>query len=110
MQPLAGAAGAPAPSLAHLLLAAGWPWGSWIVALGAALALAGVLLNLVLGLSRVYLAMGRRGDMPPGLASLNAAGTCPQAAVLLSGVLIGLLRLSGRLELTWGFSAFTVLG
>ncbi len=105
-----GATGAPAPPLARLLLAAGWSWGSWIVALGAVLALAGVLLNLVLGLSRVWLAMGRRGDMPARLATLNAAGTSPQLAVLLSGLLIALLSLAGRLELTWGFSAFTVLG
>jgi APA family basic amino acid/polyamine antiporter len=104
------AAGGPAPPLARLLLEAGWSWGSWIVALGAVLALAGVLLNLVLGLSRVWLAMGRRGDMPPQLAALNAAGTSPQLAVLLSGLLIALLSLGGRLELTWGFSAFTVLG
>jgi APA family basic amino acid/polyamine antiporter len=105
-----GGSGAPAPPLARLLLDAGWSWGSWIVALGAVLALAGVLLNLVLGLSRVWLAMGRRGDMPPALAALNSAGTSPRAAVLLSGLLIALLSLSGRLELTWGFSAFTVLG
>ena len=105
-----GRAGTPTPPLARLLLDAGWGWGSWVVALGAVLALAGVLLNLVLGLSRVWLAMGRRGDMPPGLAALNACGTSPQAAVLLSGVLIALLSLGGRLELTWGFSAFTVLG
>jgi basic amino acid/polyamine antiporter, APA family len=101
---------APAPPLARLLLEAGWPWGSWVVALAAVLALAGVLLNLVLGLSRVWLAMGRRGDMPPALACLNAAGTSPSVAVLLSGVLIALLSLSGQLELTWGFSAFSVLG
>jgi basic amino acid/polyamine antiporter, APA family len=105
-----GGSGAPAPPLARLLLDAGWGWGSWIVALGAVLALAGVLLNLVLGLSRVWLAMGRRGDMPPALAALNSAGTSPRAAVLLSGLLIALLSLGGRLELTWGFSAFTVLG
>lgn len=106
----AAAGTAPAPPLAQLLLQAGLPWVSWVVALGAVLALAGVLLNLVLGLSRVWLAMGRQGDMPRPLASLNAAGTSPQLAVVLSGVLIGLLSLSGRLELTWGFSAFTVLG
>jgi basic amino acid/polyamine antiporter, APA family len=104
------ATGTPAPPLARLLLEGGWIWGSWIVALGAVLALAGVLLNLVLGLSRVWLAMGRRGDMPGRLAALNAAGTSPQLAVLLSGLLIALLSLVGRLELTWGFSAFTVLG
>ncbi|AFY27349.1 APC family permease [Cyanobium gracile] len=103
-------AGAPAPPLARLLLEAGWPWGSWIVALGATLALAGVLLNLILGLSRVWMAMGRHGDMPTGLAALDAAGTSPRTAVLLSGALAALLSMSGRLELTWGFSAFTVLG
>jgi APA family basic amino acid/polyamine antiporter len=48
--------------------------------------------------------------MPGRLAALNAAGTSPQLAVLLSGLLIALLSLGGRLELTWGFSAFTVLG
>lgn len=106
----ASSAAGPAPPLARLLLEAGWPWGSWIVALGASLALAGVLLNLILGLSRVWLAMGRRGDMPTGLAVLDAAGTSPRTAVLLSGGLAALLSLSGRLELTWGFSAFTVLG
>lgn len=115
LQPLspggsAAAASMPAPPLAHLLQVAGLPWASGVVAVGAVLALAGVLLNLVLGLSRVWLAMGRRGDMPPALASLNAAGTSPQLAVLVSGGWITLLSLSGRLELTWGFSAFTVLG
>jgi APA family basic amino acid/polyamine antiporter len=74
------------------------------------LTLAGVLLNLVLGLSRVWLAKGRRGDMPPVLAALNESGTSPQVARMLSGLLIALLSLGGRLELTWAFSAFTVLG
>ena len=107
---LAAALLLPAPPLANLLAWAGHPALSWWVALGATAALGGVLLNLVLGLSRVWLAMGRRGDMPAALANLNAAGTSPRTAVLFSGVLIGLLSLGGRLELTWGFSAFTVLG
>jgi APA family basic amino acid/polyamine antiporter len=101
---------AATPPLAQLLLQAGLPSGGWIVALGAVLALAGVLLNLVLGLARVWLAMARNGDMPQRLAALNAAGTSPQIAVITSGLLIALLSLSGGLELTWGFSAFTVLG
>ena len=106
----AGSAAAATPPLAQLLLQAGLSWGSRIVAIGAVLALAGVLLNLVLGLSRVWLAMARDGEMPAALAAIDAAGTSPRAAVLTSGVLISLLSLSGRLELTWGFSAFTVLG
>jgi len=42
-------------------------WNSWQcsnLGLGAIAAMLGVLLNLILGLSRVLLAMGRRRDMP----------------------------------------------
>jgi basic amino acid/polyamine antiporter, APA family len=45
--------------------------GGWVVTVAAAAAMAGVLLNLVLGLSRVWLAMGRRGDMPSALGRVT---------------------------------------
>lgn len=79
-----------------------------IVATGAVTAMVGVLLNLVLGLSRVALAMGRRGDFPPATARLSAKGS-PRAAILLVGVAVAGLTLTGNVETTWGFSAFTVL-
>lgn len=41
----------------------------------------GVLLNLILGLSRVLLAMGRCLDRPRVLARLNPSGTIPYVAV-----------------------------
>jgi APA family basic amino acid/polyamine antiporter len=69
----------------------------------------GVLLNLLLGLSRVLLAMGRRGDMPEATTRLNAARTTPTAAVLTIGALIFGLALIGDVRTTWTFSAFTVL-
>lgn len=84
------------------------PASVWI-AVGAIVAMLGALLNLVLGLSRVWLAMGRRGDMPRGLAHVNAAGTTPVAAVILTGGSIMALVLIGDIKLTWSFSAFTVL-
>ena len=59
---------------------------SWILALGAITAMAGVLLNLILGLSRVLLAMGRRGDMPRALARLNRDQTTPSIAVVVVGL------------------------
>jgi APA family basic amino acid/polyamine antiporter len=80
-----------------------------VVAVGAITAMLGVLLNLILGLSRVLLAMGRRGDMPPTVGRLNAAGTTPTAAVLVMGAVIGVLVLLGNVKTTWSFSAFTVL-
>jgi APA family basic amino acid/polyamine antiporter len=79
-----------------------------IVTVGAVTAMAGVLLNLVLGLSRVWLAMGRRGDMPARLSLLDAKSQ-PLAAVLLSGVTIALVSLLGDIRVAWSFSGFTVL-
>lgn len=87
----------------------GQPLVARLVALGAITAMLSVLLNLILGLSRVLLAMGRRGDMPPAVARLNSAQTTPQVAVLAVGLMIALLVLIGDVRTTWSFSAFTVL-
>ena len=80
-----------------------------ILSIGAVTAMLGVLLNLVLGLSRVMLAMGRRGDLPTGLARIDAQGTVPRRAVLLTGAIIIALVSIGSIKLAWSFSAFTVL-
>jgi len=80
-----------------------------LVAFGAITAMLGVLLNLILGLSRVLLAMGRRGDMPAVTARINDGSSTPYVAVLIIGLVIGLLALSGSARTTWSFSAFTVL-
>lgn len=85
------------------------PGVAWLVALGAVTAMLGVLLNLVLGLSRILLAMGRRGDAPRVLATLNASNTTPYVAVWVVGVAIAALTLIGDVKTTWSFSAFTVL-
>lgn len=82
---------------------------SWLVTIGAMTAMLGVLINLLLGLSRVLLAMGRRGDMPPAVAMLNQAGTTPTMAVIIMGVIVFGLVLIGNVHTTWSFSAFTVL-
>ncbi|MBR8832824.1 MAG: amino acid permease [Stigonema ocellatum SAG 48.90 = DSM 106950] len=83
--------------------------GSQILAIGAIAAMLGVLLNLILGLSRVLLAMGRRRDMPRIFAGLNQSGTTPVAATIAVGMAIALLVLIGNVKTTWSFSAFTVL-
>ena len=80
-----------------------------VLAFGAITAMLGVLLNLILGLSRVLLAMARRGDAPGGLAVIDDARSSPAAAVIAVGVVIGLLVLIGDVQTTWSFSAFTVL-
>ncbi|MCA9557775.1 MAG: amino acid permease [Myxococcales bacterium] len=83
-------------------------WVAPVVAIGAVTAMAGVLLNLLLGLSRVLLAMARRAEMPTGFAALDDGGS-PRRAVIGIGVLIAGLTLLGDVRTTWTFSAFTVL-
>jgi basic amino acid/polyamine antiporter, APA family len=84
------------------------PGASLVIAVGAMTAMLGVLLNLILGLSRVLLAMGRRGDVPGGFARVSDSGS-PQPAIIVVGLGIGALTLIGNVEITWSFSAFTVL-
>ena len=84
-------------------------WLPWVVSVGAVTAMAGVLLNLILGLSRVALAMGRRGDLPRGLGRVYGAQTTPVPAVVLVAVIIAALASIGSVKIAWSFSAFTVL-
>ncbi len=84
-------------------------WVRWLVALGAITAMLGVLLNLILGLSRVLLAMGRRGDAPTAVSRLDSSGTTPIVSVAVVGAAIAGLTLLGSVHTTWSFSAFTVL-
>ncbi|ORZ35786.1 amino acid permease/ SLC12A domain-containing protein, partial [Catenaria anguillulae PL171] len=109
---------APTPGIAPLAVVAMRAFTSvppsvsgTILALGAMAAMAGVLLNLVLGLSRMILAMARRGDAPPVFAKVHAGNGSPIPAVLLMGVLLVLTVVvtRGEVKLAWTFSAVTVL-
>ena len=84
-------------------------WVAILVAVGAVTAMAGVLLNLLLGLSRVLLAMARRREMPSALDRVSERTSSPTRAVWTIGALIGALVLLGDIRTTWSFSAFTVL-
>ncbi len=85
------------------------PEVAWLIAIGAVTAMAGVLLNLLLGLSRVLLAMARRREMPAALDRISEGTSSPTRAVWAIGAFIGALVLLGDIETTWSFSAFTVL-
>lgn len=87
----------------------GIPFAPQLIAIGAITAMLGVLLNLVLGLSRVLLAMGRRKDMPSAVATLDPTGSTPTVAVIVMACVVGALVLVGNVQTTWSFSAFTVL-
>src|SRR5690606_34060936 len=86
------------------------PGAAVVLAVGAVTAMAGVLLNLILGLSRVLLAMGRRGDMPGAVARVAPHSGSPTVAVAVIGAVIAALVLVFRdVKTAWQFSAFTVL-
>jgi APA family basic amino acid/polyamine antiporter len=80
-----------------------------MVAIGAVSAMLGVLLNLILGLSRVVLAMARRREVPQVFARVIGAAATPAPAVMLVAVVIGGMVATGDVKTTWSFSAFTVL-
>lgn len=86
-----------------------YPQVAWLVAVGAVTAMAGVLLNLLLGLSRVLLAMARRREMPTALDHISEVTSSPTRAVWAIGGVIAALVLLGDIKTTWSFSAFTVL-
>lgn len=80
-----------------------------VIAVGALAALLAVQFNLLLGLSRVALAMGRRGDLPAAVASIHPTTRSPWIAILLVFVMVGVLTGLGGIRAAWSFSAFTVL-
>jgi APA family basic amino acid/polyamine antiporter len=106
---LAAATGEASAPLEVLAEEFAGPGVSRLIAVGAITAMLGVLLNLILGLSRVLLAMGRRRDMPAALAKLDREGTTPGVAVVVVAVVIAGLVMIGDVKITWTFSAFTVL-
>lgn len=87
----------------------GQPALTGLLTIAAITAMAGVVLNLLLGLSRVLLAMARRGDMPEALAKIDEHQASPRRAVIVVGVAIAALVAIGSVRTTWSFSAFTVL-
>jgi APA family basic amino acid/polyamine antiporter len=64
---------------------------------------------LILGLSRVVLAMARRGDLFALLSRLNSSGTTPYFAVPAVGIVVAAVVMVGDVRTTWSFSAFSVL-
>lgn len=80
------------------------------VRVGATIASLGVLLSLIVGVSRTVFAMSARGDLPGVFDRVHARYRVPHRAELAVGLLVALLATLGDLTSAIGFSAFTVLG
>jgi len=98
-----------AAPLAMIALRFEFPGLAALMMVGALTAMLGVLLNLLLGLSRVLQAMGRRRDMPHGLSWVSQSTGVPWTATIAIAILIGAIVCVGSVKLAWSFSAFTVL-
>lgn len=105
---LAAATRTSAAPLGAVALRLGAPGLPWLIGAAAITAMIGVVLNLLLGLSRVLLAMSRRRDMPGLFESVDERGS-PRRAVIATGIAIAALTATGSVKTTWSFSAFTVL-
>lgn len=75
--------------------------------IGGLAAMGGVILNLLLGMSRVVLAMARRGDLPEALGRV-AAGS-PRRAVAVVGAAGALAAFAGDLGSVWTLSTAAIL-
>ena len=87
----------------------GGPGLGFVVGAGAAAGMLGVLLSQVLGVSRMMLAMARRGDLPAALGRVDPARGVPGRAVTVTGLLALALALAGSLEDIVAAAAFTIL-
>lgn len=84
------------------------PTLSMLLSVGALTAMAGVAFNLVLGLSRVVYAMGKRLDAPQAVIQVNRYGS-PYLAIISVALLISCFILLQDIAMIWSLSAFTVL-
>lgn len=85
------------------------PGLTFVLGVGAVTAMLGVLLSQVLGISRVLLAMSRRGDLPSSLGHISGKFVAPDRAILLTGAIILLLAFLGSLGWIVQVATFTIL-
>ncbi len=80
-----------------------------VVRVGAVVAAVGSLLALILGVSRVTLAMARDRHLPPVLAAVHPRFGVPHRAELAVGVVVAILAATTDIRGAIGFSSFAVL-
>lgn len=80
-----------------------------IVRIGATIASLGVLLSLIVGISRTVFAMSDNRDLPKVFATVHPRFGVPHRAELAVGTLIIIIVLISDLRTAVGFSSFTVL-
>lgn len=80
-----------------------------VVAIGASTAMLGVLLSQILGISRMMLAMGRRGDLPSFFQKIHNRFKIPHIGIITTGFIILLITIAGSFEFIIRSASFTIL-
>ena len=86
---------AVADPLARALQIAGYTRVGWLVALGAAVSMAAVLLVFQYGQPRIFFAMARDGLLPAWAARVDARTRVPWATTMVTGIVVALASLIG---------------
>jgi APA family basic amino acid/polyamine antiporter len=86
---------AVADPLARALQIAGYAGAGWVVALGAAVSMAAVLLVFQYGQPRIFFSMARDGLLPAWAARVDARTRVPYATTLLTGIVVAAASLFG---------------
>ena len=95
--------------LAAAVEAGRFSWMSPAVRAGAVLATLGVLLSLLVGVSRTAFAMARHGDMPGWLDAVHPRHRVPHRAELAVAAVTCAVVVTADVRGAIGFSSFTVL-
>jgi APA family basic amino acid/polyamine antiporter len=105
----APALAASATPLATAVAGGQLAWAAPVVRVGATLAALGVLLSLIVGVSRTVFAMAAHGDLPSFFAAVHPRYRIPHRAELGVGASVAVLTVFLDLRLAIGFSSFAVL-
>ena len=103
-----GLAGSTAP-LVEAVQAGRFDGVAPLVRAGAAVAALGVLLSLLVGVSRTAFAMGREGDLPGWLAAVSPSAKVPHHAEIAVAAAVVVVVLVADVRAAIGFSSFAVL-
>jgi len=104
-----GALADSAAPLATAVRAGSLDWLAPAVRIGGTVAALGVLLSLIVGVSRTVFAMAANGDLPGALDAVHPRHHVPHRAEVAVGVAVATLVLVADLRGAIGFSSFAVL-
>ncbi|CAG1003311.1 MAG: amino acid permease [Candidatus Methanoperedens sp.] len=95
--------------LAEAVNAGTFFWLSPIVRLGATVATLGVLLSLMVGISRTIFSMADNRELPHWLSAVHPKFKVPHRAEIIVAFFTGVIVMIGDIRSAIGFSSFTIL-